>query len=112
DAPQLARGHLQQVLALPKRLARADRVRARVEPHDRETGDALAGAGLADDAERLALLDLEADSVDGLDDAVVGTEMSLEVIDLEQRQRSSRSLLGESDPRIDDRVQQVDDQIE
>ena len=35
--------------------------------------------------ERLALLDGEADAVDGLDDAVVGAEVRLEVVDLEQR---------------------------
>ena len=65
-------------------LSAGDRVLLRVEAHDREAGDALAGAGLADDAERLALLDLEADAVDGLDDAVVGAEMRAEVVDLEE----------------------------
>ena len=52
-----------------------DRVPLRVQAHDRQAGDALAAAGLADDAERLALLDREADAVDRLDDAVVGAEV-------------------------------------
>ena len=41
--------------------------------------------GLADDPERLAALDAERDAVDRLDDAVVGLEVDLEVLDLEQR---------------------------
>ena len=35
----------------------------------------LAGAGFADDAERLAALQLEGDAVDGLEDAGAGREM-------------------------------------
>ena len=42
DRPQLARVHPQQVLALPQRLSRRDRVRLGVEAHDRQAGDALA----------------------------------------------------------------------
>ena len=37
--------------------------------------------GLADDAERLALLDGELDAVDGLDHAVVGVEVRPEILD-------------------------------
>ena len=77
-----------------------------VQAHDRQAGHALARAGLADDAERLALLDREADAVDGLDDAVVGAEVRPQVLDLEQRH------LGEPDPRVDDRVEQVDEQVD
>ena len=40
------------------------------EPGDRQRGHALAAAGLADQPERLAVADVEADVVDGLDDAV------------------------------------------
>ena len=41
--------------------------------------DALAAAGLADQAERLAVADVEADAVDGVDDAALGAEMDLQV---------------------------------
>ena len=54
------------------------------EAHGRQRGDALAAAGLADDAERLAVLDLEADPVDGLDHPVLGEEVGLEPLDLEE----------------------------
>ena len=39
----------------------------------------LAGAGLADDGHRLALVDGEADAVDGADDAGVGDQLDLQV---------------------------------
>ena len=54
-----------------------------VQAHDRLRRDALAGAGLADDAEGLAALDGEGDAVDGADEAVLGGELDLEVADLE-----------------------------
>jgi len=41
----------------------------RDQAQDRQRGDRLAAAGFADDAQRLALVDDEADAVDGLDDA-------------------------------------------
>jgi hypothetical protein len=82
---ELARRGMQDVLAVEEHLAARDRVDLRVEAHDRQAGDALAAAGLANDAESLAILDREADAVDGLDDAVVGAEMRLKVADLEQR---------------------------
>ena len=44
--------------------------RVRDEPGDRERGHALAAAGLADEAERLAVLHVEADVVDRLHDPV------------------------------------------
>ena len=48
-------------------------------------GDRLAAAALADDRERLALLDIERDAVDRAVDAVRRAEMGLQVVDLEQR---------------------------
>ncbi len=53
------------------------------EPHDRECGDALAAAGLADEAEGLALFDVIRDAVDRVDDAVLGEELRLEIADLQ-----------------------------
>ena len=57
-------------------------------------GDALAAAGLADDPKRLALLHGERSPVDRLDDPVLGVEVDLQVLNLEQahwyRTRGSR----------------------
>ena len=54
------------------------------EPGDREGGHALAATRLADEAERLAVPDLEAHVVDGLDDPVGREEMGRQAADLEQ----------------------------
>ena len=68
----------------PSSLHRPGRIgRAVDQPHHGQARDALAGAGLADDAERLAFLDREADAVDRLDDAVVRPERRPEIRDLE-----------------------------
>jgi len=66
-------------------VAARDRVPLGVEPHDRQAGDALAAAGLADDSQRLALLHAEGDAIDGLDDAVFCPEGRTEVLDVEKR---------------------------
>src|SRR4029450_1823279 len=84
DLPPLPRRHRQQFLALPQRLAARDRVLLRVEPHDRQAGDALAAAGLADDAKRLSLLHGEGPAVHRLDDPVFGPEGRTEVLDVEK----------------------------
>jgi hypothetical protein len=54
------------------------------QAHHGHRGHRLARAGLADDAQRLPALDRVADAVDGLDDAVLGLEMDLEVLDLQK----------------------------
>ncbi len=77
-APQLAhrlRVGGEQLLAVQPDLARELRalpavLADRVQAHDAERGDGLAGARLADDAEGLALLQREGEPVDGLDQAV------------------------------------------
>ena len=56
----------------------------RQQAQDRVGGDALAAAGLADQPDRLARLDVDGDAVDGPDDAVAGEEVGLEIVDLEQ----------------------------
>ena len=75
---------LEQVPALVVHLAAEARVDVARQPHDRHRGHALARAGLADDAEHLAALELERDAVDGVNDAVLGRELDAEVLDLEQ----------------------------
>src|SRR5205823_9166157 len=56
----------------------------RHQPHDRERGHRLAGAALAHDSERFALLHFEADAVNGPDHTVTGEEMGVKVDDVKQ----------------------------
>ena len=58
--------------------------RIRYEAHDRKTGHRFAGAGFADDRQRLAWEQRERDVLDRLHDTVVGEEMRLQVADLQQ----------------------------
>jgi hypothetical protein len=79
-------GQLRQIRSLEQHLARHDlRGRPRDQAHERERRDRLPAARLADDSERLALVDLEADAVDGPDHAVAREEMGAQIVDLEQR---------------------------
>ena len=66
---------LEQVAALVVHLAAEARVDVARQAHDRHRGHALARAGLADDPEHLAALELERDAVDGVHDAVLGREV-------------------------------------
>ena len=84
DVLHLAFRKLRQVLAVEEHLAAHDpRRRLRDEAHDRERSDRLPATGLADNAERLPLLQREADAVDRLHDALTREEVGLEVVDLE-----------------------------
>src|SRR5262249_57734519 len=56
----------------------------RDEAHHAQRGDRLARARLAHDAERLPLVDEEADAIDGAHDALVGEEVRLESFDFEE----------------------------
>src|SRR6185503_11936328 len=55
------------------------------EADNREAGDRLTAAGLADEAEGLALADVEGDAVDGLGDAAAGGEVGPQAADAEER---------------------------
>src|SRR5258708_17596053 len=59
--------------------------RLRHQAHDRQRGDTLAAAGLADDAERLAAGEIEADAVDGAEFAGAAAEIGAEIAHAEQR---------------------------
>ena len=56
----------------------------RQQAHDGPRQHRLARAGLADDAERLALVERERDALDGPERAAAGGEGDVEVLDLEQ----------------------------
>ena len=62
--------------------------RLRQEAHDRQRGDTLAATRLADDAEGLARLDVEADPVNDGDRAALGFEGDGKFVDLKKRHRS------------------------
>src|SRR5437867_8816165 len=85
DLAHLGRGQLEEALAPVVDRALDDAAGGlRDQAHDRERRDALAGAGFADDAERLALVDVEIDPINGADDALVGVKVRLQPLDLEQ----------------------------
>ena len=84
DRLHLPLGQPHEVAAEERDAARFDAGGRGQQPHDRERRDALAGAALADDAERAALLEAEREIVDGLDDAFFGVEVGAEVGDFEE----------------------------
>src|SRR5690606_20513629 len=79
EAGNAVRRHLRDVLALEADTAGCRLIDAAYEVEDRR----LAGAVRTDDREDLALVDAEADAVDGLDAA----EMHGQVFDFQQRHR-------------------------
>ena len=78
-------GGRDQVLAVEEDLAADLGAVPLVQAHDGHARHALARAGLAHDAERLATVDGEGQPVDGLHQAVVGREVHAQVADLEER---------------------------
>ena len=76
---------------------RKDAGRDRQQLQERPPGNALAAAGLSDQSQRLAVTDLEADAVDGMDEAALGLEMHRQVFDGSHRGRGIRQ------PRLDTR---------
>ncbi|MNR26510.1 hypothetical protein D3C85_1437270 [compost metagenome] len=79
DAVELFRAHGQQVLAVVQRFAAGFAVLGQ-QAHHRQHALALAGAGFADNAQRLAGLQVEADAVDGADQTVGGLELHAEIV--------------------------------
>ena len=77
-------GQVDGLGALEADRALAHEVAAGEEAHDRAREHGLAGSGLADDAERLAALERERDTVDGAHEPAVGLEVGLDVGDLEE----------------------------
>ena len=91
DPAQVVVGRAQQVAGRRSaRRRRCGRVAARVRPITVSDETRLAGARLADDAERLAAVDAVGDAVDGLHEAVLGREVDAQVLDLEQRHQPVR----------------------
>jgi len=84
-ASQLGLRGLEEILAVQQDLAADLRALGVQQPEDREIGDALARAGLADDAERLPAPQREGQPGDRVHDPVLGRELHGEVLDLEQQ---------------------------
>jgi len=84
DLPHLAGGQVHEVPAVVEDLSLHDLAGGlRDQLHHAERGHRLAAAGLADHAERLALVDMQVHAVHGADDALVREEVRLEVLDFE-----------------------------
>ena len=78
------------------------------DPEQRERGDALAAARLADDPERLARRDVERDPVDGVDVPALGPELDVEVLDGEERLGYATA----AELRVERLAEPVADQVE
>jgi len=94
DLAHLFLRDLKQVPSLKDHLATHDAARGlRDEPHHREHAHALAATTLAHYAQRLTLIEIKADPVDGLHYPLFGEELGTEVPHLKHR-RHQPSLLG------------------
>ena len=78
-------GHLEDRTTAIANVAALDLSRRhRDEAHDGHGGHGLTGAGLTDDAQGLAAIERVGDTVDSANNAILGVEIHLKVIDLEQ----------------------------
>src|SRR5438067_8959997 len=94
EASQARGRKLQEIFALEQHLAAGDAAgRLRHEAHDRERGDALAAARLADDAERAAALEAKVDAVDRAHLTLLTVERGAQPANLKQAFYSGQSLL-------------------
>ena len=101
DVLHLALAHGEKRLAAVADVTALDLSRGHVdEAHDRQRGDRLARSRLADDAEGLAAVEGVRDAVDCLDHAVLGVEVHLEVVDLEEVRALGNRLVLELDPVV------------
>ena len=75
---------VQDILALEEHFPFSDAAGIRQNAHNGISGDALAAAAFADDAQDLAGIQIIGDAVDGFDFAGVRKEGGMEVFDLKQ----------------------------
>src|SRR5712675_2459275 len=87
DSAHLALGELKQILSLEADSARDLARGLGDQPQQRHGGDRLAAAGFTDDGQRLALVDMEGDAVDGAVDTLRRAKMGLQILDFEQCHR-------------------------
>ena len=80
----LAVGQPKKVFAVQRDAPRNDSARRHgYQAHQRQHGHRLAGAGLADDAQRLTAAKVEADAIHGFDRAPPGRKVGSQVIHLQ-----------------------------
>ena len=121
DALHLALALREEIVAVEQDLAADDaRRRPRREPHQAQARHALAGAGLADEPERLALAHGERHAVHGLDRAPARDEVRAQLANVDDRGERRRSPRppDASDPsqlaqlRVERVAQPVPEQVE
>ena len=83
-----------QFTDVPDSLSLSGPAPAAVQAENAEAGHALAGAGLADDAERLATRQRERHTIDRFDETVVRAERDAQVPNVQERLGSRRSGTG------------------
>jgi hypothetical protein len=85
DLSDLLVAELEQIASLEADLAVDDPSRwVGDQPQHRHRSDRLAAARLADDGDRLALVDIVGDAVDRLDGSLAGEELRSQVLDFEE----------------------------
>ncbi len=85
DVAHLVLGHVEERLAAIENAAAMDLARRHGdEAHDGHSRHGLTRTGLADDTERLAAIERVAHAVDRVHHAVLGMEVHLKVVDLEE----------------------------
>ena len=94
DAAHHALGRTDEIFALEEDAALRDLAVARQQSDDRHRRRGLAGAGLADDGERLTRGEVEVDALDGVHRAVHGPEFDRDVADLEELRAGGDALGG------------------
>ena len=86
-------GEADQIPPVESGWHRRDVAAAREQAHDRHRRHRLAAAGLADDPDRLARLDIEAQTVDGVHRSAAEPDPRLQVVHLEQCAMARSALL-------------------
>ena len=100
DVFHLILGEPGHVTALEPNRTAGDPARTGQQPHDRQSGHRLARARLTDDAQGLAGVDVEGDSVDGPHHAVFQGQIGVHIFELEQMtERHYECSLGSSASR-------------
>ena len=92
DAAQLGLGGLRDLATVQADAATGDAPATGEQPDDRHRGGRLPRARLPHDRDRLALGDVEVDTLDGVDDAIHRVEVDREIADGQQRSRHALHL--------------------
>ena len=103
DLPPLLGRHRQHVVAVEDHLVRRDSGRVRQQPHDSKHGNRLARAGLADNGQHFAGIDVQVDPLHGHELTRARVESNREILDFKQRHDLSSSSVWDRGHRADRR---------